>query len=134
LTDEWGEVIGAIHVVRDVTELHQARVLAAQQHALTIAATLDGLWQWNLATDEVKYSDRCLELLGYGRDQVPESLDFLKAVLHPDDADDDWTAVDQTLKHKTPHSLECRLLVGSGEPRWFLTRGQVLWDADNRPT
>ena len=134
LTNERGETVGAVHVARDVNDLYQSREKAKQKHGLTIAAMLDGLWQWDLKTDRVTYSDRCLELLGYQRDEIVESLDFLKAVLHPDDADAYWAAVDQTFQDKMPHSLECRLLVKSGEPRWFLTRGQALWDANDRPT
>jgi PAS domain S-box-containing protein len=134
LTNERGETIGAVHVARDVNELYQSREKAKQKHGLTIAAMLDGLWQWDLKTDRVTYSDRCLKLLGYQRDEVVASLDFLKAVLYPDDADAYWAAVDQTFQDRMPHSIECRLLVKSGEPRWFLTRGQALWDADDRPT
>lgn len=134
LTNERGETVGAVHVARDVNELYRAHERTKQQHGLTIAAMLDGLWQWDLKTDRVTYSDRCLELLGYRPDEVVASLDFLKAVLHPDDADAFWAAVDHTFLDKTPYSIECRLLVKSGAPRWFLTRGQALWDADDRPT
>jgi formate hydrogenlyase transcriptional activator len=141
LTNGRGETIGAVHVARDITELKRieaelrsARDLTKQRHALAVAAMLDGLWEWDLTTDCVLYSDRYLEVLGYPREETSGTIDFFKDILHPEDAPAVWEAVERTLADKSPHEIEFRLRSKTGEYRWFLSRGQVQWDADGKPT
>ena len=47
-----------------------------QRRAFAVAASLDGLWKWDLASNTVEYSDRFLELLGNTPGEVPATLDF----------------------------------------------------------
>jgi PAS domain S-box-containing protein len=134
LTNGHGEMVGAVHVARDITELQRSRDQIEQQHALTVAAMLDGLWEWELASNRVFYSDRYLELLGYQPEEITYTLDFFRSVLHAEDAPTLWAAVERTLAEKIPQVTEFRLRSKSGEYRWFLTRGQARWDADGKPT
>jgi len=118
---------------RGETELRRSREQLEQRHALAVAAMLDGLWEWDLTTGRVLYSNRYLALLGYRREEVPETIDFFKGVLHPDDAPALWRATERTLAEKEPHEVEFRLRTKAGEYRWFLTRGQAQWDAAGKP-
>ncbi len=119
---------------RGETELRRSREQIEQRHALAVAAMLDGLWEWDLTTDRVQYSDRYLELLGYQREELSGTIDFFKGSLHPDDAPALWQAVERTLSEQVPHEVEFRLRTKAGDYRWFLTRGQAQWDAAGRPT
>ena len=51
-----------------------------------IRGSTDGIWDWNILTDEVFYSERFRELLGllYSR-RFPDMFTSFEAVLHPDD-------------------------------------------------
>ena len=140
VTDEWDKTIGVVHVARDVTELKriEAELRSTQEqieqrHALAVATMLDGLWEWDLATDHVLYSDRYLELLGYQREDVSGKIDFLKGVLHPEDAPAFWGTVERSLAENVPHRVEFRLRTKAGKYRWFLSRGQAQWDAAGKP-
>jgi len=139
--DGQGRIIGSIHMAYDVThlkrteeELRRTRDQIEQRHALAVAALLDGLWEWDLTTDRVLYSDRYLELLGYRREEISGTIDFFKGRLHPEDAPALWRAVERTLAEKVAHEVEVRLRAKAGEYRWFLTRGQAEWDAAGKPT
>jgi hypothetical protein len=56
------------------------------------------------------------------------TLDFLHALIHPDDAGNVWAAVDLHLVGSTPSEIECRLRTKAGDYRWFLIRGQTTRD------
>jgi chemotaxis protein methyltransferase CheR len=48
--------------------------------------------------------------------------------IHPEDADEGRAAIERHLKQRAPYKLEYRLQTDSGQYRWFLTRGQAVWD------
>ncbi|MFL0797595.1 MAG: diguanylate cyclase [Cellvibrionaceae bacterium] len=50
-----------------------------------MAGTNDGLWDWNLYTDEVYFSERCLGMLGYGLNEVEHTQEAFFQLIHPDD-------------------------------------------------
>jgi formate hydrogenlyase transcriptional activator len=135
-----GEVVGAVHVARDIsefkrieTELRQARDHVHQRYALAVASTLDGLWEWDIGSGRVEYSPRWETLLGYSREEIPATLDFFERIVHPDDADAVWAAVDSHLADQMPFEFEFRLRTQAGDYRWFLGRGQAQWDAAGQP-
>ncbi len=135
-----GEIVGAVHVARDISEfkrieaeLRQAQDDVRQRYALAVASTLDGLWEWDILSGRVQYSQRWEVLLGYARDEIPGTLEFFNRILHPEDADGVWTAVEAHLADQAPYEIEFRLRAKAGEYRWFLARGQAQWDAAGQP-
>ena len=141
LHDAQGRLTGTVHVARDVTELRRSEAALRRAHdqlsqrrALVAAASLDGVWEWEASSEQVQYSERFAELLGYGAAEVPHTLDFFRSILHPDDAKTLWTAVDRHLEQSAPYDVECRLRTKTGDYRWFRTRGQAQRDTEGRPT
>ena len=89
----------------------------------------DGIWDWNILTDTVLYSNRFREILGAPAEKVPDTMAAFRRRLHPDDADATWTAIENHLKKQIPFNVEYRLRTKSGSYLWFLARGQAVWDA-----
>jgi two-component system, sensor histidine kinase len=52
---------------------------------LIVQSTNDGVWDWDLETDEVYYSPRWLELIGYLPGELRGHIDTFIERLHPDD-------------------------------------------------
>jgi len=121
---------------RDATEFRRAWEEPGgeflPQRALAVAASLDGLWEYDLAQGDLHCSRRCLELLDYGTDEFPRAADFLATALHPEDAPFARDAVSRGLEDGTPADIECRLRTRSGEYRWFRARGRAQRDAEGR--
>lgn len=141
ISDSHGELTGTVHVLRDVTELRRSERALRLAHeelnrrrALVVAASLDGTWEWDSQSDQVQYSARFAELLGYTAAELPQTLDFFRGVLHPNDSEPLWAAMDQHLSEGVPYEVECRLRTKNGDYRWFQTRGQAQRDAEGRPT
>ncbi|MBK8046782.1 MAG: PAS domain S-box protein [Anaerolineales bacterium] len=123
-----GALLGIAAVAHDVTERRQAEdALAASEERLRLAldATSDGIWDWNIPTGEVHFSDQWLRSLGYDRSEVPPSVIFWQSIIHPDD----WPKVEAALQAHfagdTPvYECENRLRMKTGEYRHNLDRGR----------
>ena len=100
-----------------------------ERYALAVAGSTDGIWDWDILSDTVFYSERFREFLGYVPEELPSTLDAFRSFLHPVDADAVWAAVERHLQERVPYNIKYRLQTKSGEYRWFLARGQAIWDS-----
>ncbi|MDF0676181.1 MAG: PAS domain S-box protein [Nitrospira sp.] len=101
--------------------------------ALAAQGANDGLWDWNMATDEAYLSPRWKHLLGFEDGEVSNRLQSLFGRLHPDDESRAKDALLVHLERRVPYDLEFRLRCKDGSYRWFRSRGQAQWDDDGRP-
>jgi len=115
---------------RKVRELQESE----ECYELAVSGSAAGLWDWNVRTDKLYYSDRFKELVGYRPDEFLDTLDEFWNRLHPDDYEAVRLAVDQHLEERVPYVIDFRLQTKSGEYRWFHARGQALWDETDEPT
>ena len=103
--------------------------------ALTLDATNDGVWDFDLQTGAVYLSPVWARLLGYAPGELIPSLETFWSVVHPDDAPRVQSVLDRHIRGELPaKELEVRLRMKSGEYRWFLDQGKVVErDAEGRP-
>ena len=92
--------------------------------------THEGLWDWDLRSDQVHYFPRFRELLGY---DAEEPLSRSQLAFHPDDAERMRRAIRRLLDERIPIDEEFRLRCKNGDHRWFRGRGQAVWDEQGRP-
>ncbi len=139
LRDAAGQIVGLQGIFWDVTDQRKAlTALAASEErfALAIAGTNDGIWDWNVRTNESFVSPRFRQLLGYQETDPdwPNSFARFVALLHPEDRSRTQEALDRHFQERTPFDLEYRILCKSGDYRWFQVRGQALWNEEGVPT
>ena len=126
-----------VELIQEIKERKQAEKMArksAERYAVAIAGSSDGIWDWDILSNIVFYSDRFKEILGYASEEFPETVDAFRSRLHPEDADNVWAAVESHLKELVPYNIEYRMKTKSGEYRWFLARGQAIWDDNGNAT
>jgi PAS domain S-box-containing protein len=97
-------------------------------------ATHDGLWDWNLATNSVWYSESFASLLGYSPGQITPTVEVLTACIHPDD----YRTVSASLNvflasHEDTWSAEFRFRRADGSYAFVFDRRHILRDAVGRP-
>jgi chemotaxis protein methyltransferase CheR len=99
---------------------------------LALAGSTDGLWDWDLLSETVFYSDRFREILGYSFEEFPGTIDSFLRRLHPEDVETIWTAIERHLQERVPYRVEYRLQTKSGDYRWFLAGGQAIWNSEGK--
>jgi PAS domain S-box-containing protein len=104
-----------------------------QRWQLAVWGTNDGIWDWNVKTNEVFFSTRWKEMLGYEEDEISNHLDEWISRVHPDDIDWVMQAVTDHFAKKTPfYTTEYRVRCKDGTYKWILNRAQALWDENDR--
>jgi PAS domain S-box-containing protein len=120
----------------DVTERRRTDQLlreSLQRYELAVRGTDDGIWDWNLATDEVYYSPRWLAIVGYAEGELPPHVNTYVELVHPADRDRLELAIDLHLAHRTPLDIDARLRHKDGHFVWVNSRGQAAWDEAGKP-
>jgi len=104
-----------------------------ERYALALRGANDGLWDWNLRTDEIFFSERWKEMLGLSNETVAGVPDEWFQRVHSDDVDRLRTNVAAHLEGLTPHlESEHRVLHADGTYRWMLARGVAVRDPAGR--
>ena len=100
-----------------------------ERFLLAVRGTNDGIWDWNVKTNQVFYSTRWKEMLGYADEDIGDRLDEWSSRVHPDDIDWVMQMIQNHFENKTPfYNSEYRLRCKGGEYKWILDRSQALWD------
>ncbi|MDP3979836.1 MAG: diguanylate cyclase, partial [Chlamydiota bacterium] len=115
---------------------HRDRAEAAlreseERYAIAATGSCDGLWDWNLRTDEIYYSPRWKSMLGFTEEQILNNTDEWLSRIHPMDLDKVKTDLGSYVDGLTPHfENEHRMLHADGTYRWVLTRGYAVRDSE----
>ena len=100
---------------------------------LVVRGADDGLWDWDIAADEVYLSPRWKQILGYEDHEFPNRFDEWSTRLHPDDRERALATVQAHLDGRTPvYELDYRLRHKDGTYRWMRARGVALRDASGK--
>jgi len=117
--------------VRDVTERRRAQEALRQSEERYVRAARganDGLWDWDLTTGEIYFSQRWQEMLGLTGDRQGSLDQWLKRI-HIDDHMSFLASVRAHLGGRTEYfEHEHRMLHVDGGYRWMLCRGLVARD------
>jgi diguanylate cyclase (GGDEF)-like protein/PAS domain S-box-containing protein len=96
----------------------------AERLQATWAGARDGLWDWDVASGEVRYSPRWKEILGYADAELPARAEEWFRRVHPHDLPELKRALGGLISgHKELLELELRMIDRAGSWRWVLCRG-----------
>ncbi|MEM8504601.1 MAG: PAS domain S-box protein [Cyanobacteria bacterium P01_D01_bin.1] len=108
----------------------EANLRASEERwQLAIRGSNDGIWDRNIATDELFLSPRFKQMLGYEDDELANHRESWIQRIHPDERDHVLAASQLHIDQETPfYTVEYRLLCKDGSYRWFLDRAKALCD------
>ncbi|MCK5189445.1 MAG: PAS domain-containing protein, partial [Methylococcales bacterium] len=95
----------------------------------------DGVWDWNVVTNEIFFSARWKEMLGFEEGEIENSFDEWEKRVHPDDLEQAHADVAKHLNHITPfYENQHRMLCKDSSYKWILARGKIIsWTDDHKP-
>lgn len=135
--DAEGRTVKSYGVNQDITDRRQAEEalrMAQEQYELAMQGSNDGLWDWDIRTNQVFFSPRWKEMVGYAADELNNGFADFEALLYSDDHDRVLAAVNDYLTGKNEaYDVEFRFRHKAGSYRWIRARGKALRDADGKP-
>jgi len=115
-------------------KLHEEALQQAQER-LEIAqrASRSGIWDWNIVTGKIVWSEELFRLFGVDQSASNASFESWRSALHPDDR---LAAEDRILAAVRDHAQlfsEYRIIKPSGEERWIGAHGNTVYDTQGQP-
>jgi len=129
---------GEIALIEEVTErtwsamehAHTETALSESEERLRIGADVAkfALWDWNVQTDEVSWSDEHFRMQGYAVGEVVPSYEAWAARVHPDDLAGAEAAIAHAREQRTDFVHEFRTRHQDGSIHWVAARGRFFYD------
>lgn len=134
---EEGNLRGYIGSDTDITKLKNAEREIEEkneQFKVAIKGANDGIWDWNLKTNELYISPKWKEQLGYKDKELKNEFKTFEKLLHPDDKERVLSFAKKYIKGKVKkYDVEFRMLHKKGGHRWILAKGAAMYDKDGNP-
>jgi diguanylate cyclase (GGDEF)-like protein/PAS domain S-box-containing protein len=120
--------------VRQLEYERIARLEAEERMRLALQGSNEGIWDWDLRSGALYLSPRWKSMLGYGEQELPGVMDSFKRLLHPDDSEATWSALNDYLTGRRENlEVEYRLQHKMGHWVHILSRAFCLRDAHHNP-
>lgn len=109
--------------------------VSEERFSLAMRGANDGLWDWNLETDEVYYSPRWKSMLGYAENELANQVSTWENLVNPDDK---IIALERVQDYfdgrKDSFEVEMRMRHKDGHEVFVLSRAFLVTRAlDNKP-
>jgi len=125
--DEEGNAEKMLGTVMNIhhRKMAQLELKDSQEHlSIAIEGAGDGVWDWDMSTNAVQFSDLYAKMLGYTVGEMPPELGTWIHSVHPED----WPRVQSTLQHYlegklSRYEIEFRMRCKNGTWKWVLSRG-----------
>jgi two-component system, cell cycle sensor histidine kinase and response regulator CckA len=135
--DEAGQVAGLVGAYVDITAQKriEEKLLASQKRLrlsenrldLAMAVKNEGIWDWNLVTNETFFDDRYYTMAGYTPNEFPQNFTAWAERVHPEDIERASDAIKAYLDGQSAvFDVEFRFKHKNGSWIWIQGRGKIV--------
>jgi PAS domain S-box-containing protein len=130
-----GRVVKTYGVNQDITERRQAEEALRDREErlrLVVEASNNGIWEWNILTNDVWLSERTYEMLMLPGGSSAIRIEAMKDLVHPEDRSRFVEILGKHLVNSLPYDIELRIKKRDGSFGHFSCRGKSLRDDKER--
>jgi len=128
-----GQPVGMLGTGQDVTERQKLLEQFKRSDRLykqAQALARIGNWSWDVATNEVTWSDELFAIHGLEPNAVTPTFDLELSFIHPDDRERVSDAIAASLKNNRPGEVQYRLVLKDGSEKIIHGKSETLADAN----
>jgi PAS domain S-box-containing protein len=106
---------------------NDSNFLNVDQWLFALEGSGEGVWEWNLQSNEVIYSKQWKLMLGYSENEFKNSQLEWDKILHPDDKMSVYACMNSYLKGEIiNYEIEYRLLCKNNTYKWIFSHGKII--------
>jgi len=133
--DESGKIIrvqGSFQDITDRKKTEQALYESEERLDLAMAVKNEGIWDWNLLTNETYFDKRYYTMAGYEPDEFPPSFNNWAERVHEEDLPRAQQAIEAYLEGKSDRfNIEFRFKKKNGQWMWINGKGKIYGRDDS---
>ena len=116
--------------VAELLDAALVRRRSQERLALAVTGTGAGVWEWDIVSGTVTWSEQMERIAGLAPQQFGKTLAAFEAIVHPEDRGLLARWLDD---QRHPFAEDFRVVRPDGEVRWISSFGQAFRDAAGRP-
>ncbi len=124
-------------MITDITQqklAEQSLRISEERYSLALEGANDGIWDWDLENNQIYYSPRWKNLLGYAEDEIQDDPDEWFNRIHPDDLPSVKSSIEAHLTGLSSHiETEFRMQHKNGTYIWVMARGNAIHTNGSHP-
>ncbi len=131
--DEDGAFESAVFSLADITdqqERQQELNRTRRRLELALETTGTGVFEWNLETDEVIWSDSLERVMGLEPGEFEGTFEAFIDRVHPDDLPRAQDQIDHAIETDSLYQTKLRMRQANDDYQWVEVRGRVIRDED----
>lgn len=117
-----------------LSDTQEDLVKSEQRYKLILDATNDGIWDWDLLTGEVYFSDKWYDVMGYDKASYIHDGVTFESLVHPQDLEK-IKKIRKAYFNRELEEYECeyRIRTKDGSYKWLLSRGEAFFNEEGKP-
>ena len=134
--DDHGNPLRVVGVIQDITERKRAEeAIETSAFRLNEAQQLAhiGSWELDIINNSLHWSNEIYRLFEIDPEKFDATYEAFLNAIHPDDRELVNSAYTNSLKDKTPYTIDHRLLFADGRIKYVHEQCETMYDADGTP-
>lgn len=134
-SDEIGQLGNDFNQMLDsLSSIRAELTISEERFELAMRGANDGLWDWNMLTNDVYFSPRWKAMVGYKDEELENNFSTFEKLIHPDDYGRVMQMIEDYISGKVnKYEVEFRMHHKEAHWEYILARGNVMRDNNGQP-